>query len=340
MSLVVVGSVAYDAVETPFGKRDRMLGGACTYIALSASYFTEVGIVAVIGEDFDQADCRFLASRGVDLAAWSESRQDVLLVRVYSEDMNDRTTLATDLNVFAEFDPKLPDAYRSKPYLMLGNIQPALQKNVRAQMTSLRAAGGDTMNYWIAITARSARHDSRMDFLLINDGEPGCSPGTRISGGRRMRSSTWAADAGDQAGRIRRDALPARQSLHGSGLPAREGLRPHRRGRLLRGGFAGYLAQQASTSRTRRSTRASSAARDLRLRDGSFCCEQFGVERFALSRGRRSTPASANSRLAPISKAIEWAREVQCAFAGSRESGRPAPECGSRCRRRSPSWLP
>src|SRR5438132_10437633 len=173
MSLVVVGSVAYDGVETPHGKVDRMLGGACTYISLAASYFTRVNIVAVVGEDFAQEDYDLLAGRRIDLAGLERvPGKTFFWAGVYSADMNDRTTLQTDLNVFADFQPKLPDSYRSAPYLLLGNIQPELQRNVRAQMNGVRLTGGDTMNYWI----RDYRADllatiRESDFLLINDGE-------------------------------------------------------------------------------------------------------------------------------------------------------------------------
>src|SRR5499427_8631174 len=157
MSLIVVGSVAYDGVETPHGKVDRMLGGAATYIALSARYFTPVKIVAVVGDDFAQEDTDLLASRQIDLAGLERVKggKTFFWAGVYSADMNDRTTLRTDLNVFADFDPKLPESYRSAPFLLLGNIQPELQRNVRAQMNGVRFSGGDTMNYWI----RDFRHD-------------------------------------------------------------------------------------------------------------------------------------------------------------------------------------
>ena len=126
MSLVAVGSVAYDGVETPHGKIDRMLGGACTYIALSASYFTHVKIVAVVGDDFAAEDYDLLASRNIDLDGLERvAGKTFFWAGVYSADMNDRTTLRTDLNVFAAFQPKLPEAYKAQPYAFLGNIQPA-----------------------------------------------------------------------------------------------------------------------------------------------------------------------------------------------------------------------
>src|SRR6516165_9506249 len=151
MSLVVVGSVAYDGVETPHGKVDRMLGGAATYISLAAHFFTPVKIVAVVGDDFAGEDMDLLKSRKIDVEGIERvaGGKTFFWAGVYSADMNDRTTLRTDLNVFADFNPKLPEAYRSAPYLLLGNIQPELQKGVRAQMNGVKLTGGDTMNYWI-----------------------------------------------------------------------------------------------------------------------------------------------------------------------------------------------
>ncbi|MCP5116252.1 MAG: sugar kinase, partial [bacterium] len=173
MSLVVVGSVAYDGVETPHGKVDRMLGGACTYIALAASYFTRVHLVGIVGEDFASEDVDLLSSRNIDLDGLERAPGKTFFWKgVYSDNMNDRETLTTDLNVFADFNPNLPEAYRKLPYLLLGNIQPALQRSVSEQMDGVRVTAGDTMNLWIDTT-----HDELLsairswDVLLINDSE-------------------------------------------------------------------------------------------------------------------------------------------------------------------------
>jgi len=173
MSLVVVGSVAYDGLKTPAGVRERALGGAATYIALSAGYFTPVSIVAIVGEDFAQEDIDFLASRQIGLEGLERvPGKTFFWAGVYSDDMNDRTTLTTELNVFAGFNPKLPPSYRNAPYLMLGNIQPALQKSVFGQMSRPRLTGGDTMNYWINDFRPELLGTIRdWDFLLINDSE-------------------------------------------------------------------------------------------------------------------------------------------------------------------------
>src|ERR1700736_5079116 len=173
MSVVVVGSVAYDGVETPHGKVERMLGGACTYIALAASFFARAQIVGVVGDDFAQEDVDLLTGRGIDLEGLERvPGKTFYWAGVYSDDLNDRTTLTTDLNVFADFNPKLPQRYRSAPYLFLGNIQPALQAQVRQQMNKPELVGGDTMNLWIRETpAELAETLREWDVLLVNDSE-------------------------------------------------------------------------------------------------------------------------------------------------------------------------
>ena len=180
---MVVGSVAYDGVETPHGRVERMLGGAATYIALSASYFTQARIVAVVGDDFAEADTELLASRGIDLEGLERvPGKTFFWAGKYSNDMNDRVTLATDLNVFADFNPKLPESYQNARYLLLGNIQPSLQRSVRAQMKHLRLAGGDTMNYWISdFRTELLETIHGWDFLLINDHEARLLAGENLS---------------------------------------------------------------------------------------------------------------------------------------------------------------
>src|SRR6476646_11506009 len=143
MSLIVVGSVAYDGVETPHGKVDRMLGGAATYISLAASYFRKVGLVGVVGDDFAQEDTDLLAGHGVDLEGLERvPGKTFFWAGKYTPDMNERETLTTDLNVFADFNPKLPASYLNEPYLLLGNIQPRLKAGVRPNRKSRPWPGG------------------------------------------------------------------------------------------------------------------------------------------------------------------------------------------------------
>ena len=226
MSLVVVGSLAYDAVETPHGKIDRMLGGACTYVSLSASFFTPVSIVGVVGDDFAAEDVDLLDSRGIDLEGMERvPGKTFFWSGVYSQDMNERTTLQTDLNVFAEFDPKLPVSYRTQPYLFLGNIQPGLQKNVREQMNGVRLVGGDTMNYWISDFRPQLLETIReWDFLLINDSEARLlSRSIELEAGGGDDHGTGSEDRDHQARRVRRAAVLGRWRdplVFGAGLSA------------------------------------------------------------------------------------------------------------------------
>ena len=284
MSLVVVGSVAYDGVETPHGKVERMLGGACTYIALAASYFTRVNIVAVVGEDFAQEDFDLLAGRGIDLEGLERvPGKTFFWSGIYSADMNDRTTLRTDLNVFADFQPKLPAAYHALPYLLLGNIQPELQRSVRAQMNGLRLVGGDTMNYWIADhRAELLKTIAEWDFLLINDSEA-----RMLSGENNLRrAAERIIEMGPHTLVIKRGeygAILFREDGHFMvpGYLLQEVFDPTGAGDCFAGGFIGYLAGQGVDPRDGRIPHA-----DLRRAViygsvmGSFCCEKFGVDRF------------------------------------------------------------
>jgi len=284
MSLVVVGSVAYDAVETPHGRMDRMLGGSCTYIGLAASFFTKVEIVAVVGDDFAQQDIDLLASRGIDLEGLERvPGKTFFWSGVYSDDMNDRTTLQTDLNVFADFNPKLPESYRSHPYLLLGNIQPALQRSVRDQMNGVRLTGGDTMNYWIRDYRDELLATIRdWDFLLINDSEARMLAGVH----NLRRAANAILDMGPNTLVIKRGeygALLFRRDSHFMvpGYLLEEVFDPTGAGDCFAGGFIGYLAERGCDLRSGKVDR-----RELGRAViygsvmGSFCCEKFGVDRF------------------------------------------------------------
>ena len=284
MSLVVVGSVAYDGLETPHGKVDRILGGSCTYIALAASFFTRVKIVAVVGDDFASSDAALLSSRGIDLEGLEHvPGKTFFWSGVYSADMNDRTTLTTDLNVFANFDPKLPESYRAEPYLLLGNIQPALQRSVREQMNGLRFIGGDTMNYWI----RDYRDEllsaiRQWDFLLINDSEA-----RMLSGEYNLkRAAAKIRQMGPRTLVVKRGEYGAILFTEGChfmapGYLLEDVFDPTGAGDCFAGGFMGYLAQRGVNSSS-----GSVDVDDLRRAViygsvmGSFCCEKFGVDRF------------------------------------------------------------
>jgi sugar/nucleoside kinase (ribokinase family) len=284
MSLIVVGSVAYDGVETPHGKVDRMLGGACTYISLAAAYHTEVKIVGVVGEDFAQEDIDFLASRKIDLTGLDRvAGKTFFWAGKYSPDMNDRETLQTDLNVFADFNPKLPESYRAEPYLFLGNIQPDLQRSVRNQMSNVRLTGGDTMNYWIN-DFRPALLETlkQWDFLLINDSEA-----RLLSGEPNLRRAAAKIIAmGPHTLVIKRGeygAILFRGDEHFMvpGYLLEDVFDPTGAGDCFAGGFIGYLAGCGVSP-----SNGNLAFAELRRAVihgsvmGSFCCEKFGVDRF------------------------------------------------------------
>jgi sugar/nucleoside kinase (ribokinase family) len=284
MSLVVVGSVAYDGVETPYGRRERMLGGACTYISLAASYFTKVGVVAVVGEDFAMEDEDLLAGRGIDLEGLEHAPGKTFFwAGVYSADMNDRTTLRTDLNVFAGFDPKLPESYKDAPYLLLGNIQPALQRSVRQQMHNTRLAGGDTMNYWIKDFRDELLATLKgWDFLLINDSEA-----RLLSGEANLKKAARSIQSlGPQMLVIKRGEYGAMlfnrdDYFVAPGYLLDQVFDPTGAGDCFAGGFIGYLAYQGISLKAGNGDR-KEVHRAVIYGSvmGSYCCENFGVDRF------------------------------------------------------------
>ena len=284
MSVLVVGSVAYDGIQTPHGSVDRILGGACTYISLAASYFAPTKIVAVVGDDFAQEDEQLLVNHGVDVEGLERvPGKTFYWACVYSEDMNDRTTLRTDLNVFAGFNPKLPDGYRSAPYLILGNIQPSLQRGVREQMNGLRLAGGDTMNYWIKDYRDELLETIRdWDFLLINDSEA-----RMLSGEYNIkRAAAKILAMGPHTLVIKRGEYGAvlfHRDRHFivPGYLLEEVFDPTGAGDCFAGGFIGCLAEQGFDLKQGH-VHGKELARAVIYGSvmGSFCCEDFGVDRF------------------------------------------------------------
>jgi len=244
--LVMVGSVAYDSVETPFGKVTKALGGAATYASVAASFFCQPRIVGVVGDDFEQAHVDFLTSRGVDLAGLQhEAGKTFHWSGVYAENMNDRTTLLTELNVFETFNPVLPDVYRSSEYVLLANIHPSLQLSVLDQMTAPKFVALDTMNLWIAI----ARDDlmkviARVQMLVINDEEA-----------RLLTELHHPLDAARKLLELGPQVVIIKKGEHGAMMFTADGLfvlpafpvevvkDPTGCGDCFAGGFLGYLAK-------------------------------------------------------------------------------------------------
>jgi sugar/nucleoside kinase (ribokinase family) len=245
MGILVVGSVALDTVKTPFGSRDDVLGGAATYFSIAASYFTDVGIIAVVGNDFPEEHVVFLSRKGIDVSGLE--RQPGRTFRwkgEYGLDLNTRTTLDTQLNVFADFSPKLLSAHRSKEYLLLGNIDPDLQRSVLEQMKAPKLVACDTMNYWIESKRQSLLKTLLMiDLLVINDEETKqlADEPNLIRAARRIL--TW----GPKMLVVKRGEygvlLFGRDSIFGiPAFPVEEVLDPTGAGDSFAGGLMGYLA--------------------------------------------------------------------------------------------------
>ncbi len=286
MAILVVGSVAFDSIETPHGSVDRCLGGAATHFALAASYFTEVRVIAVVGKDFTAEHEAVLAQRGIDTRGIE--RADGLSFHwqgSYAGNLSEAKTLGTDLNVFSTFAPKIPEAYRDAEYLFLANIDPVLQERVRQQMPDARMVCGDTMNYWIADHRESlAKVLQGLDVLLINDGEA-----RMLSGEHNLVKAADAIMASGPKSLVIKHgeygataffsdrSFPGTPKLHpfrAPALPLEEVVDPTGAGDSFAGGFYGYIASQAvfTPEVFRRAMFYGGVM-------GSFAVERFGTER-------------------------------------------------------------
>ncbi len=284
MSITVVGSVAYDSIETPAGRRERCLGGAATYFSLSASFFTEVRVIAVVGEDFGPEQeavftRRKIDTRGIEHAAgksffWEGS---------YLENLNEARTHNTELNVFASFEPKIPAAYSDSEFLFLANIDPVLQRRVREAMPQVKLVAGDTMNYWIK-DHRPALVEvlKGLDALLINDTEARMLAGkdNLVQAARAVMAlgpRFLVVKHGEYGATLfERDSSGGQEPkvFRAPALPLEEVIDPTGAGDSFAGGFFGYLAAQPewTAAAFRRAIFYGSVM-------GSFACERFGTER-------------------------------------------------------------
>ncbi len=288
MSLLVVGSVAFDALETPFGKVERTLGGAATYFAVAASYFTRVNLVGVVGDDFTEKDAAIFHGRRIDIAGLERAAGKTFFwAGRYSDNLNDRTTLATELNVFAAFNPRLPESYRHSSYIFLANIDPTLQRSVLQQVRRKpKLVALDTMNYWIERTPAELRETLRhTQVLMINDAE------TRqlSSEHNLLRAARHIFTLGPRTLVIKRGEYGAMMVHHNSvfcvpAFPLEEVHDPTGAGDSFAGGFMGYLASagRVSDATLRRAMVYGSVM-------GSFAVERFGLERLRHVRPREVT---------------------------------------------------
>ena len=281
MSLLTVGTVAFDAIETPFGKTDKIVGGAATYIAWSASYFSKkVNIVSVIGDDFDMKELELLKVRGVDTTGIEikEGKKSFFWSGKYHLDMNTRDTLITDLNVLLEFNPIVPEAYKQSDILLLGNIDPALQMKVIEQMTTKpKLTVLDTMNFWMTepFIDNLRKVIAKVDVLTVNDAEA-----------RQLANEYSLVKAAKKILLMGPKYLVIKKGEHGAllfhdnevffapALPLEDVFDPTGAGDTFAGGFCGYLdkTRDISFENMKRAIIYGSAM-------ASFCVEKFGTER-------------------------------------------------------------
>ena len=278
MSLLVVGSVAFDALESPYGKVDRTLGGAATYFSVAASFFTHVSLVGIVGEDFTPKDAEIFRGRHIDVEGLERvPGKSFFWAGKYSENLNERVTLVTELNVFADFKPRLPERYRASKYVFLANIAPALQHDVLQQVTKRpKIAALDTMNYWIERTNADLRETLKhVDILMINDTETRqlSNEHNLLRAARhifKMGPSTLVVKRGEYGAMM----VDARGVFCVPAFPLEEPHDPTGAGDCFAGGFMGYLASVGNKSdgSLRRAMVYGSVL-------GSFCVEKFGLER-------------------------------------------------------------
>jgi sugar/nucleoside kinase (ribokinase family) len=277
MSILVVGSVAFDSVETPFGKADKVLGGSASFFSVAASFFVPVSLVGVVGSDFGEKERAAFAGRDIDLSGLEQAEGLTFhWGGKYSFDLNSRDTLFTDLNVFESFKPKIPAAYRQSKQVFLGNIDPELQRGVLDQVEKPDLVACDTMNFWISGRLEELKKTlARVDVLLINDAEA------------RQLSGEWNLVKAARAIRgMGPKTLVLKKGEHGvimfteqgafaaPAYPLEEVFDPTGAGDTFAGGFLGYLAGAPARDEAtlRRAVVMGSTL-------ASFCVEAFSLDR-------------------------------------------------------------
>jgi sugar/nucleoside kinase (ribokinase family) len=296
MSLLVVGSVAFDAVETPFGKRDKMLGGSATHFAIAASFYTDVRVVGVVGGDFTDEEEQVFARRGVDTTDIERLRegQTFFWRGRYDFDLNTAHTLDTQLNVFADFKPKLSEASKNSRLVFLGNIQPDLQREVREQVKGAELVALDTMNYWINTVRESLIEAIRgVNIVIINDAEA-----------RQLTDEPNITKAAHKILSWGPKALVIKRGEYGAALftpetyfaipayPLESVFDPTGAGDTFAGGFMGYLASQE---------RMDEGAMRRAMIFGSVMAS-FNVEEFGTERVQRLTQDEINERFSSFKR--------------------------------------
>jgi cytidine kinase len=295
MSLTVVGSIAFDSVRTPFGERERMLGGSAVHFSLAASFFTTVRAVGPVGDDFGEEEYTILHNRGVltDDVEHVPGGKTFFWAGRYHRDINQRDTLQTDLNVFEDFQPKLSPASRTPEVLFLGNIQPDLQREVREQCTAARFVAMDSMNLWIDIAHEALLQTiSLVDCLVLNDSELK----QLTDEPNLIRAAHKALDLGPRV-------VIAKQGEYGSAMITRDGyfgltaypttdiVEPTGAGDTFAGGLMGYLAAEGGDSDDATLRRAMAYG---------TACASFNVEGFGSERLYELERAEIDARVAEL----------------------------------------
>jgi len=302
MSLLVVGSVAFDALETPFGKTDKIVGGSGSYISLSASYFTpKTNLVAVVGGDFSKSHIEAMRLHGVDTEGLQirENEKTFFWKGRYHTDMNTRDTLVTELNVLADFDPVIPESYQDCSYLMLGNLAPSVQKTVLERLRKRpKLVAMDTMNFWMDTAWEDLMKTLKLvDALIVNDSEA-----------RQLAGDYSLVKAARKIMAMGPKILIIKKGEHGAllffedklfyapALPLEEVFDPTGAGDTFAGGFIGFLARQGEVTfdNMKRAVIYGSAM-------ASFCVEKFGMERLM-----NLTPAEINGRVSQFVNLVKF----------------------------------
>lgn len=280
MSLLKIGTLAFDTIETPHGKADMVIGGSCTYISHAASYFTNnINLSAIVGGDFPQEEIKALEDKGVNMEGLQikSDGKTFFWAGKYHEDMNQRDTLVTDLNVLEDFDPQLPESYKSSKYVMLGNLTPDIQNSVLDQLDgSQKLVVMDTMNFWIDIALDSLKKAiARVDILTINDEEA-----------RMLTGEYSLVNAAVAIHKMGPKYLVIKKGEHGCllfsegnmfyapAMPLAQVFDPTGAGDTFAGGFMGYLAKtdDISFDNMKKAIVYGSAM-------ASFCVEEFSIDR-------------------------------------------------------------
>ena len=302
MKLVTVGTVAFDTIETPYGKAERVVGGAATYISLAASYFTkELGLVSVVGDDFPDTELKYLKKRGINLDGLQikEGEKSFFWAGRYHNNMNSRDTLDTQLNVLADFKPKLPTSYRNAKFVMLGNLTPEIQAKVIRQMKSKpKLIVMDTMNFWMDIAMPSLKKTiKKVDVLTINDEEA-----------RQLSGEYSLVNAAKAIHKMGPKVLVIKKGEHGAllfynnkmfyapAMPLAQVFDPTGAGDTFAGGFIRYLTKANSTTfeNMKRAVIYGSAM-------ASFCVEEFSIARL-----KRLKQSEVNKRVKEFEKLTKF----------------------------------